>query len=125
MLLVVGFALHNATEGFGIVAPLTGRTPRPTWGFLAVLGVIAGLPTFLGTVAGQSVESPWLEIAFLGLASGSILFVVVQLLRVASRLDDDPMHVMWGLFVGFALGLVTELVLVAAGLSHIEGRGIG
>jgi ZIP family zinc transporter len=116
VLLVVGFALHNATEGFGIVAPLTGRAALPTWGFLGVLGVIAGLPTFLGTLAGQSFESPWLEIAFLGLASGSILFVVVQLLRVASRLHHDPMHVMWGLFAGLALGLATELVLVAAGL---------
>jgi ZIP family zinc transporter len=35
-LLVVGFALHNATEGFGIVAPLAGAAQRPGWGFLLV-----------------------------------------------------------------------------------------
>lgn len=43
VLLVVGFGLHNATEGFGIVAPLTGQ--RPSWGFLALLGLIGGGPT--------------------------------------------------------------------------------
>ncbi|MBO0840576.1 MAG: ZIP family metal transporter, partial [Sciscionella sp.] len=52
VLLVIGFGLHNATEGFGIVAPLTGS--RPSWRFLALLGLIGGGPTFLGTVAGRS-----------------------------------------------------------------------
>jgi ZIP family zinc transporter len=33
-LLVIGFALHNATEGFGIVAPLAAEAERPSWGFL-------------------------------------------------------------------------------------------
>src|SRR4051812_5190619 len=47
-LLVVGFALHNATEGFGITAPLAGDTdgdgtPRqPSWGLLLTLGLIGG-----------------------------------------------------------------------------------
>ena len=116
ILLVVGFAVHNATEGFGIVAPLTSNAVIPSWGFLAVLGLIGGGPTFVGTILGQSLTSEWLEIAFLGLAAGSILFVVVQLLRVAAKLDHDPMHVTWGLFLGLGLGLATELVLVAAGV---------
>jgi ZIP family zinc transporter len=30
-MLIIGFGLHNATEGFGIVAPLTGA--GPSWGF--------------------------------------------------------------------------------------------
>jgi len=30
VLLIIGFGLHNATEGFGIVAPLAGN--RPSWG---------------------------------------------------------------------------------------------
>jgi zinc transporter, ZIP family len=46
--LIVGFGLHNATEGFGIVAPLAGEPSRPGWGFLALLGLIGGGPTFLG-----------------------------------------------------------------------------
>lgn len=116
VLLVIGFALHNATEGFGIVAPLTSEQETPSWGFLFAMGCIAGVPTFVGTVIGQAWTNENLEIAFLALAAGSILYVVVQLLRVAAKLDHDQMHVMWGLFAGIVLGLATELVLVAAGL---------
>jgi len=116
VLLVIGFAVHNATEGFGIVAPLTSEAERPSWAFLGAMGCIAGLPTFFGTVIGQAYTSILLEIGFLALAAGSILFVVVQLLRVAAKLDHDQMHVMWGLFAGIILGLGTELVLAAAGL---------
>ena len=115
LLLVVGFGLHNSTEGFGIVAPLAAEADRPSWGFLAVLGLIGGGPTFVGTLIGQSVTNPNLEIAFLALAAGSILYVVVQLLTVAFRLEHDPRHVMWGLFAGLVLGFLTDLVLVAAG----------
>jgi hypothetical protein len=45
---VIGFALHNATEGFAITAPLAGDTDadgaprRPSWGLLLVLGLIGG-----------------------------------------------------------------------------------
>jgi ZIP family zinc transporter len=115
LLLVVGFGLHNSTEGFGIVAPLAADADRPSWGFLAALGLIGGGPTFVGTLIGQSVTSTNLEIAFLALAAGSILYVVVQLLTVAFRLQHDPRYVMWGLFGGLVLGFMTDLVLVAAG----------
>ncbi len=115
LLLVVGFGLHNATEGFGIVAPLAAEADRPSWRFLALLGLIGGGPTFLGTLLGQSVTNTNLEIAALALAAGSILYVIVQLLSVAFRLEHDTRHVMWGLFGGLVLGFVTDLVLVAAG----------
>ena len=116
VLLVIGFALHNATEGFGIVAPLTSESVQPSWAFLVTMGLIAGSPTFIGTVIGQSFTNENLEIAFLALAAGSILYVIVQLLRVAAKLDHDQVHVMWGLFLGVVLGFATELILVAAGL---------
>lgn len=77
VLLVIGFALHNATEGgFGIVAPLTGGQ-RPSWGgFLALLGgLVGGGPTFVGTLVGQRFVSEEVSVAFLGLAAGSILYV--------------------------------------------------
>src|SRR5439155_10260068 len=50
--LIIGFALHNATEGFGIIGPL--GDVRPSWRWLAVAGLIAGGPTFLGTVVGHA-----------------------------------------------------------------------
>src|SRR6187397_666754 len=52
--LVIGFGLHNATEGFGIVAPLSGDAEPPSWRFLGLLGLIGGLPTFVGTIVGQA-----------------------------------------------------------------------
>ena len=115
VLLVVGFAVHNATEGFGIVAPLTSDVDRPSWGFLGLLGLIAGLPTFVGTIVGQSFVDENVNIAFLALAAGSILYVIVQLLGQAFKLGHREM-LMWGLFGGVVFGFGTELVLVAAGL---------
>jgi hypothetical protein len=52
-LLVIGFALHNATEGFGIVAPLTADIVQPGWGFLLLLGLIGGGPYFAGNTDRQ------------------------------------------------------------------------
>src|ERR1700757_4109803 len=83
--LVIGFALHNGTEGFGIVAPLTGQ--RPSWAFLALLGLIGGGPTFLGTLVGQHFVNTTVSVAFLGLAAGSVLYVVIELLAVARKAD--------------------------------------
>ena len=48
--LVVGFMLHNVTEGIGIVSPLA-RT-RPTIGQLVGLGLLAGGPTIIGAWLG-------------------------------------------------------------------------
>jgi zinc transporter, ZIP family len=115
VLLIIGFAVHNATEGFGIVAPMAADNELPSWSFLVLLGVIGGGPTFVGTVIGQSFVNESVDIVFLALAAGSILYVVVQLLHVALKLDRR-MQLMWGLFVGVMFGYATELVLVAAGV---------
>ena len=112
VLLIIGFGLHNATEGFGIVAPLAGN--RPSWGYLALLGLIGGGPTFLGTVVGQSVVNDELSIAFLGLAAGSILYVVIELLAVARKLALKEITT-WGILLGMFLGFVTDAVVTAAG----------
>jgi len=112
VLLVVGFGLHNATEGFGIVAPLTGH--RPSWGYLALLGLIGGGPTFLGTLVGQRFVNDTLSIGFLGLAAGSILYVVVELLAVARKAALKTVTT-WGLFLGLVLGFATDAVVTAAG----------
>ena len=113
VVLIVGFGLHNATEGFGIVAPLAGRD-RPSWRFLGLLGLIGGGPTFVGTLIGQSWVSEPLAVAFLALAAGSILYVVVELINVNRQLASKTV-VMWGLLAGLVLGFATELVVAAAG----------
>jgi len=112
VLLIIGFGLHNATEGFGIVAPMAGN--RPSWGYLALLGLIGGGPTFLGTIVGQSLVSDVLSIAFLGLAAGSILYVVIELLAVARKMAMKEITT-WGILLGLVLGFVTDAVVTAAG----------
>jgi ZIP family zinc transporter len=114
LLLIVGFGLHNATEGFGIVAPLASSGERPSWAFLGLAGLIGGGPTFVGTVIGRSFVNDTLFLAFLALAAGSILYVVVQLLKVA-HLQGSPVIVMWGILVGLVAGFATDYILVAAG----------
>jgi ZIP family zinc transporter len=113
-LLIVGFGLHNATEGFGIVGPLAAEGERPSWRFLATMGLVGGGPTFLGTVVGHSFVNDVVFLGFLALAAGSILYVIVQLLKVAARQGFDEI-VLWGIFGGLALGIATDYVLVAAG----------
>jgi ZIP family zinc transporter len=114
VLLVIGFALHNATEGFGIVAPLAGDVERPSWGRLALLGLIGGGPTFVGTLIGQNVVNDTLSIAFLGLAAGSVLYVVVELLAVARRTGLKELTT-WCILGGLGIGFVTDGILIAAG----------
>ena len=120
-LLVIGFALHNATEGFGMVAPLTGdlredgSLVRPSWAFLLGLAAIGGGPTFVGTAVGHSYASEALSVTFLTLAAGSILYVVVQLLGVASRANRSDL-LAYGLLLGLFAGFATDAVITAAGV---------
>jgi zinc transporter, ZIP family len=111
-MLVVGFALHNATEGFGIIGPLDGV--RPTWGWLALAGLVGGGPTILGTALGFQVGSPALALAFLALAAGAILYVVLELWS-SSRRRLAPVLATSALAVGFLLAYGTELVIEYAG----------
>jgi ZIP family zinc transporter len=113
VLLVVGFGAHNATEGFGIVAPLAAAGIRPSWIRLGLLGLIGG-PTFLGTLAGQHLVNDLLSIAFLSLAAGSILYVVIELLAVARKTGLKEITT-WGILLGLLLGFATDAILIAAG----------
>jgi ZIP family zinc transporter len=114
LLLVIGFGLHNATEGFGITAPMAGSDDRPSWGFLLAMGLIGGGPTFLGTLIGHSVTSAPVSVAFLTLAAGSILYVVVQLIGVGLKGRRDLLG--WGLIIGMSAGFATDLIISAAGV---------
>lgn len=114
-LLVIGFGLHNATEGFGIVAPLAGdEQGAPSWGFLGLMGLIGGGPTFLGTVVGHGFTSTPMSVVFLTLAAGSILYVVVQLITLAAK-ARRPDLLAYGLLIGLLAGFATDAVVLAGG----------
>jgi ZIP family zinc transporter len=114
LVLIIGFGLHNATEGFGIVAPLAGDRDPPSWRFLGALGVLGGGPTFVGTLIGQTWTSEALSVAFLALAAGSILYVVVELIAICRRFASKEL-VLAGILTGLVVGFATDFVLVAAG----------
>jgi ZIP family zinc transporter len=114
LLLIIGFGLHNATEGFGIVAPLAAAGYRPSWGYLGLLGLIGGGPTFVGTLVGQRFTNDLVSIAFLALAAGSILYVVIELLAVGRRMATKEITT-WGLVAGLLLGFATDAIVTAGG----------
>jgi ZIP family zinc transporter len=113
--LIIGFGLHNATEGFGICGPLSGAGIVPSWRLLGLLGLIGGLPTFLGTVVGQAWTSDALSVVFFTIAGGSILYVVQELFAV-NRKYGNPVLVTWLLVLGVLLGFATDFVVTAAGV---------
>ena len=74
--LVMGFTIHNLTEGIGIAAPMVRERPRwPVWVGLVAL---AGLPAVLGTWIGAYAFAPHWTVLFLGIGAGAILQVVVE-----------------------------------------------
>jgi len=111
---VMGFALHNATEGFGIVAPLAADDERAGWGFLLLLGLIGGGPTVLGTAVGHEFTNDAVSLVFLTLAAGSILYVIIQLVAIALAGGHRPL-LYWGVWAGLVAGFATDMVLIASG----------
>ena len=110
--LIIGFALHNATEGFGIVGPLTGL--RPSWRWLGLAGVVAGGPTLLGTMVGYQVTADALQLAFFAMAGGAILYVIGEIWTSVRRLGHAELS-LYMLGIGFLLGVATDLVVAYGG----------
>jgi ZIP family zinc transporter len=110
--LIVGFALHNATEGFGIVGPL--GDVRPSWRWLALAGLIGGGPTFVGSMVGYNVTSEPLELAFYAIAGGAILYVIGEIWHGMRRHGHRELGLIL-LACGFSAGVLTDLVVVYGG----------
>jgi len=107
--LIVGFGLHNATEGFGVAAPMVGKVV-PTWAQIGLAGLIAGGPTFIGTILGYSFYSPTLSVFFLAIAVGALIFVIGELWSVLRRTGLTG-FVTATMCLGFLIALATELFL--------------
>ncbi len=111
--LVVGFALHNTTEGLAIVAPLTGR--RPPLSALVGLGLVAGAPAILGAVIGAAVDNAALSAVLLGVGVGAIAQVIIA---ISPGLRDETGRVLdsvvaAGLAIGVGVMYVTSLLITA------------
>lgn len=121
--LVIGFMLHNVTEGIGIVAPLVtdrgiprsarnsasgGESTQPAK-FTLFLGLtlLAGTPAIFGAWIGGFAFSPLLAALFLGIGLGAIWQVIVEVVRL---LRDYAEHqgtslYTWANLTGFLVGL--------------------
>ena len=110
--LIVGFALHNATEGLAIIGPL--GSVRPTWSWLGLAGLIAGGPVFLGTIVGYKLNSQPLELASYGLAGGAVLYVIGEIWSAMRRHGHRELGLLL-LSAGFLAGVLTDLVVIYGG----------
>ena len=104
-LLVVGFALHNGTEGIAISGPVSDIRVRKRE--LALMGLLAGSPTVIGSVLGSQFYSVVAGALFFSIAAGALLYVVVELLRRA----QSSKSTLAGLLVGILLMYFTDLLL--------------
>jgi zinc transporter, ZIP family len=110
--LIIGFAVHNATEGFGIIGPL-GEV-RPSWTWLAVAGLVGGGPVFLGSMIGYNVSSEPLELAFYSVSAGAILYVIGEVWAAMRRVGHRELGLTM-LAAGVFLGAMTEMVIAYGG----------
>lgn len=111
-ILVLGFMIHNTTEGIAIVTPVTKTGVG--LGRLAAMGMIAGLPTIVGAWVGGFSSSPIWSVLFLSIGAGAVLQVIYVLLK---NLETDPVSALTtgpslsGLLSGFALMYATSLMV--------------
>jgi zinc transporter, ZIP family len=119
--LVIGFILHNITEGIGIAAPLvparktsaenvaqaSETKSQPGIKTFIGLALLAGFPAVLGAWIGGFAFSPLLGVLFLGIGLGAIWQVVVEVSALLRRYAErDGLPWISGLNLsGFLLGL--------------------
>jgi ZIP family zinc transporter len=111
--LIVGFAVHNATEGFGIVGPL--GDVRPSWTWLLVAGLVGGVPVLLGSMVGYELDSETLSLLFYSLSAGAILYVIGEIWGHMRRLGHRELGLVM-IAAGVCLGAMTEMIIAYGGL---------
>ena len=113
--LIVGFMIHNTTEGFAIVAPLAKTRARRMIGKMIIMGLIAGVPTIIGTWIGGFIYSPVAAIIFLSIGAGAIFQVVFLIYHGIARSEADKGNIMSdaSIIAGFAAGM---LIMYVTGL---------
>ena len=110
--LVIGFTLHNVTEGVGIAAPVT--RDQPALKQFIGLGLLAGAPAILGAWIGGFTSSPVLAVLFLGIGTGAIWQVIVEVGKLLQRdAERDGLPVVSWLNVGALVAGIAVMYLTA------------
>ncbi|HEV2815012.1 MAG TPA: ZIP family metal transporter, partial [Solirubrobacteraceae bacterium] len=109
--LVVGFAIHNTTEGLAIVAPLADA--KPSLRRLVVLGLVAGAPAILGAWIGAAAFNASIAAFLFGFGAGAIAQVIVQLVPTLRDDSGRALHpaAVGGLLAGMAIMFATGLLV--------------
>jgi zinc transporter ZupT len=109
--LVIGFALHNTTEGMRVVRPLDDDRVSPSR--LLALALVAGVPAILGTVLGGAIDSADLSTFLLGVGVGTIVQLIGQLVpRLRERVGAGVApSTLFGILTGIVIMYVTGLLV--------------
>jgi len=111
LVVLVGFIFQNFTEGFPIASPFLGETTGRTALIMGAL-FIGGFPTVLGGAVGYYYSSTIVDLVFYGVAIGTMLYVILPMLRNLFRESDTAKlnYAYAGVFLGFVLGFVVNLL---------------
>jgi ZIP family zinc transporter len=111
LVVLIGFVFQNITEGFPICSPFLGNFEGRTFLVAGIL-LIGALPTVLGGAVGYYFSSSIFDLVFYGLAIGTMLYIILPMLRnVLGETDPARVSVAYvGVFIGFVLGFVVNLL---------------
>jgi ZIP family zinc transporter len=116
LVILVGFIFQNLTEGFPIASSFIerGKDEGKRKAALVITGalLIGGIPTILGGAVGYYYNSTIFNLIFDGLAIGTMLYVILPMLRNLLR-ETDPGKLSisyFGIFLGFVLGFIVNLL---------------
>jgi len=114
LVVLVGFVFQNATEGFPIASPFMGLTDEQGNVLPVIAGalLLGGIPTILGGALGYYYNSTACDLVFDGLAIGTMLYVILPMLRSLLREPDSGKLSIpyFGIFLGFILGFIVNLL---------------
>ena len=101
--MLLGFTLHNTTEGLAIVSPLARSKPKMI--HLMALGLIGGAPAVLGCWMGGFTYSDIAFALFLGIGAGAVFQVVCSIGMQMMKTEEGNFFRL-GNATGFLLGMI-------------------
>ncbi len=111
LVVLVGFTFQNVTEGFPIASPFLKNVEARTSALLGLF-FVGGIPTVIGGAVGFYYSSTIFNLAFDGIAIGSILYVILPMLRnLFKGLEESgrrPVYI--GVFIGFLIGSLVNMI---------------